>query len=278
MSIILTFKYKLLFFLLCFSIDSLAQDKDLTNLFDIKIEEYSYPIKDTLNGFGWFYDFRGNLVNIITSFLNTSNARVRVKNNPQKYIRIKCNNNIKDLSHQKLTLDLLKANYKFSIKDSFDSVDVIEMTVLSDSLLIESKVKTFYPAEEMVKYANYIKTLSREEFNEHQDSLNKVFEPYRVNINKDSILLGSNKLCGFIQDLEEHSNFIFDCRILGYDDTETQQCSNGLTYVKYDYQLWVKKSLFDSFEELKSYFSKKGLKLEKYRRLEQIKFIEFENK
>lgn len=271
-------KYRLIFFIFVLSFnDIIAQKSGITQLFDLKIEEYSYPINDTINGFEWVYDFKGNLVNLITSLLHTSRARVRVKNNLEKYVHIKCNNNIKDLSNQKLILDLLRANYRFSIKDSLDSVDVIEMTVLSDSLLLDSKVKIFYPAEEMVKYSNYIKTLSREEFKEHIDSMNKILKPYRANINNDSILLGSNKLCGFIQDLEEHSNLIFDCKIWGYDDTETQQCSNGVVYVKYDYQLWVKKSLLDNFADLKEYFNEKGLNLKKYRRLEQIKWIEFES-
>ena len=144
-------KYRLILFIFISNFNIvIAQEAGVTQLFEIKIEEYSNPVKDTLNGFGWFYDFKGDLVSIITSFLNTSKSRVRVRNNPQKYIHIKCNNNIKDLSHRKLTLDLLKANYKFNVKDSLDSVDVIEMTVLSDSLLIDSKVKIFYPAEEMV--------------------------------------------------------------------------------------------------------------------------------
>lgn len=143
--------------------DAKAQDDSLVSFFDIKISEYPYAVKDTLNGFGWFFDYKGSVVGLVKSLLNTSHAKIRVKNELKKYINIKCNNHSDNLNHVRLTLDILKSQYKFTIKDIYDSIDVVEMSVISDSLLLKSKTKVYYDVENQIKWTNYRKNLSPKE-------------------------------------------------------------------------------------------------------------------
>jgi hypothetical protein len=261
---------------ICSYISAQAQEKIPNHFFKLEIEEYDYPVRDTFNGFGWFYEYKGDLINIVTYYLNTTQARVRVNNNPNKFIHIQSDNKVEGLGGRNLTLDILKAKYKFSVRDIYDSVDVVVMSVISDSILIKERVKIYYNVEIDLKWTKYWANMNAEERKEKEDSINKIWSPPKLNINNDSVYLGHVSLCSIARELEDNSNLILDCRIEGYDNTEGQLASNGIEYAKYVYAMWVKKTLLQDFESLKNYFAKKGLKLEKHRRLELLKLIEFE--
>ena len=253
-----------------------AQEKISNHFFKLEIEEYDYSVRDTFNGFGWFYEYKGDLINLVTYYLNTTQARIRVKNNLNKFIHVQSDNKIEGLSGRNLTLDILKAKYKFVVKDILDSVDVVVMSVISDSTLIKERVKIYYDVETDLKWTKYWADLTAEARKEKEDSLVKIGYPPKFNVNNDSISLGFVSLCGIARELEDNSNFILDCNVEGYDNTDGQIASNGIGYAKFNYHIWVKKTLLQDFEALKNYFAEKGIRLEKHRRLEQIKLIEFE--
>jgi hypothetical protein len=266
-------------FLLCFSLKIKAQNDSLTSFFDIKISEYSHEVKDTFNGFGWFYDYKGSVVGLVKSLLNTSPARIRVKNELLKYIDIKCNNHSDNLNHVKLTLDILKSQYKFKIKDIYDSIDVVEMSIISDSILLKSRTKVYFDVESQIRWSNYAKRLNPEALKRFQDScktINMPFELELLNKKKDSINVASDYLCGFINQLENNTNYVFNCNIDKNGDGEGQVASDGNNYIKYTYGIWISKAILNDFIALQSYFREKGIHLEKYRRLELLKLIEFE--
>jgi hypothetical protein len=272
----------ILFFLTNYLFFVRSQEEISNHFFKLEIEEYDHPVGDTLSGFGWFYEYKGNLASLIQSFLYVSSGRVKIINDPKKFIHAKCHNGVDGLSHVKLTLDVLKAKYHFTVKDIYDSVDIIQMSIIDESILVKKEVKRPFPMEYLIKEEREIQEeshiiaingIKKEPKTEKLTAEDSVIIERR----KDSINIWHEEFCKLINQMEDHSNFIFQCKMdENYDKDNIQIGSNGSYYAKYTYGIKMKKSLLNDFEGLKKYLEEKGIRLEKHRQLEQMKLIEFE--
>jgi hypothetical protein len=253
-----------------------SQNEESLPFFDLKISEYKEPVKDRLNGFGWFLDYQGSLISLVKALLNEAPARIKIKNGVEKYINVQCDNKSDKVSHRKQMLDVLKMHYNFSIKDAYDSVDVIDVSVFSDSLLFATKSRIYFDAELQIKNMNFMKDLDSISEKRRNDSLkpyyDRDYQEYLIKL-RDSVDIAGDELCAPFYELQDKTNFIFNCKRVNEGG---QYASDGGFYTKYQYSFWLSRTVLNDFLALRSYFRERGIHLEKHRRLEPVKVIEFE--
>jgi hypothetical protein len=249
------------------------QENSKTAIIDFKIEECKFPVEDTISGFGWFWEFKGNLLSAVCVLLNTSKTRVKIINGSNKYVNIKTMNNSDSIDAASFLLDILKKHYGFTVKEVVDTVEIWELGVLNDNILTSSGVKSIYDPEININTDKRIKSMNSDEQKRFWDSLYAMYPLKSIEL--DSVFFQKDNLCSLSTIIEKHSNTITECSIDGYDDTEIQIASDGAAYIKYYYTLWIKKGLFLNFDLLNDFLKQKGLVLKKKKKPFMLNLIEF---